>query len=285
MTAALQNPAHGRVEADRPVEREPRREPRLSLGSVLSCLIALFIIVPLTATLIAATSVNFSQGPWGGGITLDWFVVAWHQISPMLLRSFLVALLVVALNLLIVGPVAWWVPRLPNPIARILTTTANIPLAIPGIALSIALIGTFSGLRPSGILLVIGHLILTFPFTLSALTSTFADPTLRETEQTANSLGASWPRVISTITIPWANVSILQAITMVFAISFGEFNISFFINPPATPMAPFALFDAYSTQRLEIASAESCIFIACTIPVIALIMWARTRVSRTGKEK
>lgn len=265
-------------------EREIRREPRISIGSVLVAVMSLFIIVPIFATFIAATSVTFSRGPWAGGFTLDWLIVGWQQISPMLLRSFLVAVLVVILNLVIVGPLAWWAPRLPGWLARTLTAAANLPLAIPGIALSIGLIGTFAGLRPSGLLLVIGHLILTLPFTLAALMPTFSDPVLREAEQTANSLGASWGRVIATITVPWANVSILQAVTMVFAISFGEFNISFFINPPATPMAPFALFDAYSTQRLEIASAQSIIFILAAVPVIAAVMWARTRVSRKGKD-
>lgn len=268
-----------------PVERAIRTGLKINGNSLLVWGMSLFIIIPIVATFIAATSVTFSRGPWGGGITLDWFVLGWQQISPMLLRSFSVALLVVILNLIIVAPLAWWAPRLPRPLTRILTMAANLPLAIPGIALSIALIGTFAGLRPSGLLLVIGHLVLTLPFTLSALMPTFADPALREAEETANSLGASWSRVIATITIPWANVSILQAVTMVFAISFGEFNISFFINPPATPMAPFALFDAYSTQRLEIASAMSIIFILFAIPVIVAIMWARTRVSRKSRDK
>ncbi|AKK11223.1 ABC transporter permease [Corynebacterium uterequi] len=256
----------------------------LTVGRILSWIMLVFIVLPVLATLVAATSIDFSQGPWGKGITLDWFILGWMKIGPMILRSFLVAMLVVALNLLIVGPFAWYAPNLPGWLKNALTSAVNIPLAIPGIALSISLIGTFAGLRPSGVLLICGHLIFTMPFTMSALMPSLADTKLREAQEVARSLGASWYRVITTITIPWVNVSVLQAITMVFAISFGEFNISFFINPPATPMAPFALFDAYSTQRLEIASAMSCIFIAFTIPVLAAVVWARTRVSNRGND-
>lgn len=246
-------------------------------GRILLIITSLFIVVPVVATLVAATSVDFSQGPFGGGITLDWLHQGWQAIAPMILRSFLVALLVVALNLVIVFPLAWYGPNLPGWINRLLVNAVNMPLAVPGIALSIALIGSFSGLRPSGVLLVVGHLVLTMPFTLAALMPSLWNPVLREAESVARSLGSSWPRVITTITLPWVNVSIFQAVTLVFAISFGEFNISFFINPPATPMVPFALFDAYSTQRLEIASAQSIIFILCTLPVLGAIIWARGR--------
>lgn len=250
-----------------------------TLGRIILWCVAIFIIVPVVSTVIAAMSVDFSKGPFGGGITVDWLYLGWQAISPMIFRSFMVALLVVALNLLIVFPFAWYSPNLPGWMSRLLAQIVNIPLAIPGIALSIALIGTFSGLRPSGVLLVIGHLILTMPFTLSALLPSLQNPELREAEQVARSLGSSWWRVITTVTLPWVNVAIFQAVTMVFALSFGEFNISFFINPPATPMAPFALFDAYSTQRLELASAESVIFILFTLPVLAAVMWARGRVN------
>lgn len=238
-----------------------------------------FIIIPVVATGVAATSVDFSRGPFGDGFTFDWLYIGWQQISPMILRSFVIALIVVVLNLLIVLPLAWYAPRLPKWVNSTVTTMVNVPLAVPGIALSIALIGTFSGLRPSGILLVIGHLILTMPFSLAALAPSLQDQKLKEAESVARSLGASWPRVVRTITLPWANVAIFQTVTMAFALSFGEFNISFFINPPATPMAPFTLFDAYSTQQLEIASAQSVIFILFTIPVLWAIMWARLSAS------
>ena len=272
-------------DTDAPTERNSPTENPVTIGRIVTWLLAVFIIVPVFATFVAATSVDFSKGLWGGGFTLDWFVLGWNLLGSTLLRSLLVALLVVALNLLIVFPLAWWAPRLPDWVSKVLITLSNIPLAIPGIALSIALIGTFSGLRPSGILLVIGHLIFTLPFAMSALVPALADPLLREAEYTAHSLGASWLRVIFSITIPWTNVAILQAVTMIFAISFGEFNISFFINPPATPMAPFALFDAYSTRRLEVASAMSCLFIAFAIPVLVAIVAARTRSNSQAKDE
>jgi len=136
-------------------------------------------------------------------------------------------------------------------------------------------VGTYPLLRPSGLLLVLGHLVFTLPFTLAALVPALADDELRANEGVARSLGARSVRVLCTVTVPACLVAVTQAVTMVFALSFGEFNISFFINPPATPTAPFALFDAYSTQRLELASAQSMIFIAFVAPVLTAIVLAR----------
>lgn len=243
-------------------------------------LTCVFVAVPILATLVAATSVDFSRGPWGGGPTLDWFAYAWPPLAPVIGRSLAVAVLVVVLNLLVGGPLAWWVARHPSPLTRLTGHLVNVPLAVPGIALSVALVGAYPMLRPSGLLLVLGHLVFTLPFTLAALVPALADDELRTNESVARSLGAGPARVLGTLTVPSCAVALAQAVTMVFALSFGEFNISFFINPPATPTAPFALFDSYSTQRLELASAQSAIFIAFVAPVLTAIAWARRRAPR-----
>ncbi|MFE0266420.1 ABC transporter permease [Nocardiopsis alba] len=239
-----------------------------------------FVLIPILATLVAATSVDFSRGPWGGGVTLDWFAYAWPPLAPVIGRSLAVAAIVVALNLLLGGPLAWWVARHPSPLTRLTGYLVNVPLAVPGIALSVALVGTYPMLRPSGLLLVMGHLVFTLPFTLAALTPALADTELRTNESVARSLGAGPLRVLRTITVPACLVAVTQAVTMVFALSFGEFNVSFFINPPATSTAPFALFDSYSTQRLESASAQSAIFIAFVVPVLTAVVLARRRAPR-----
>ncbi|GAA0985611.1 MULTISPECIES: ABC transporter permease [Nocardiopsis] len=240
-----------------------------------------FVLIPILATLVVATSVDFSQGPWGGGFTLDWFAHAWPPLAPVIVRSLAVAALVVAVNLVLAGPLAWWVARHPSPLTRLTGYLVNVPLAVPGIALSVALVSAYAALRPSGLLLVMGHVVFTLPFTLAALVPALADEELRLHEGVARSLGAGSARVLATVTVPGCLTALTQAVTMVFALSFGEFNISFFVNPPATPTVPFALFDSYSTQRLEPASAQSIIFIAFVAPVLTAIVLARRRALRS----
>lgn len=257
----------------------------MKLRSTWTWILLVITIVPFLAILVAATSVDFSRGPFGGGFTLDWLAAGWALLGPSMLRSTGVGLVVLVANLVLGGTLAWWVSRSSSPLAGLAVQLAKVPLAVPGIAISIALIGTFAVLRPSGILLIAGHILFTLPFTLAALVPVLGSKPLLEAEQVARSLGASPARVIRTVTIPSAAVAISQASGMAFALSLGEFNVSFFINPPATPMAPFALFDAYQTRRLEIASAETILFTLCAALVIALIAWSRTAPHRKKADR
>ncbi len=239
-----------------------------------------FILLPILGTALAATSVDFSHGPWGGGATLDWLRYAWAPLAPAVARSMAVAALVVVLNLTLGGVIAWWIARTASPVTRVVGYLVNVPLAVPGIALSVALVGTFPALRPSGFLLVMAHVVLTLPFTLAALVPVLSDDGLKAAEEVAASLGARSVHVVRTITAPACALATAQAASMVFALSFGEFNISFFVNAPAAPTVPFALFDSYSTGRLELASAQTMIFIAFIIPVLMAIVSIQRRARR-----
>ena len=253
------------------------RGVRLAVGVA-----AAFVLLPVLASLVVATSVNSAQGPWGGGLTLSWLVRAGEQIGPMLGRSAGVALVVVVANLVVGGPLAMWVARSGSRLTRAVAHMTNLALAVPGIALSIGLITVYPQLRPSGLLLVAGHLLFTLPFTLATLVPVLGDDRLRDYEDVASSLGAPAWRVLTSVTVPVSTVALMQCVITTFALSFGEFNISFYINPPATPMAPFALFDAYSTQRLELASAETVLFMLCIVPVLLIVVLIH-RLSSTRK--
>lgn len=258
--------------------------PRMGSVRLTTIAIGAFIGLPIASTLVAATTANFAQGPWGGGFTVMWLQQGAAQIGPMLGRSLVVALLVTAADLVIGGGLAYWIARRDSLAGRLVRRLMDLPLAVPGIALSIGLITLYPALRPSGTLLVLGHILFTLPFALATLIPTLRDPDLIDQEQVATTLGGSRLRILRSLTAPTALVSSIQVMMMVFAISFGEFNISFFINPPATSMAPFGLFDAYSTQRIEIGSAETVIFLAVLVPVLCGFLVLR-RVLSPRKER
>ncbi|WP_167137810.1 ABC transporter permease [Diaminobutyricimonas sp. TR449] len=238
-------------------------------------LCVLFIIAPVVVSIIVAVSANSARGLFGDGVTDKWLGMAWEQMADTLGRSAAIAGAVVAANLALGGPMAMWLARSRSRWTRPVSFLAALPLAIPGIALSIGLITLYPDLRPSGALLFFGHLLLTLPFTLAALAPVFADEELQTSEDVAASLGSSGWRVLATVTVPMSATAIIQAMITAFALSFGEFNISFFVNLPAAPMAPFALFDAYSTQRLELASAKTLLFMACVVPPLLVAVAAR----------
>lgn len=251
------------------------------ISRVLLWLVGAFILTPIVATAVAATSVDFSRGPWGSGVTADWLAAAAIALAPVLGRSLVIAFLVVAVDLVLAVVLSWWLARHPSWLTHLVGYALNVPMAVPGIALSVALVSAYPALRPSGALLVAAHIVFTLPFAVAALKPVLAAPALRGDEEVAATLGASPTRIAATVTAPALALAAAQSASMIFALSFGEFNLSFFVNPPATPTVPFALFDAYSTQRLEYASAQTTIFIAVIAPILALIALARRASTRS----
>lgn len=254
----------------------PSRRPRRPLpGRLGIAAVTAFIALPLLLTVVTATSVDAAKGPWGGGVTGDWFRQGFAEIGPMLVRSLVVAVIVTIANLVVGGGLAFWIARRRTAATRIVRQLMNLPMAVPGIALSIGLVTLYPTLRPSGVLLACGHLLLTLPFTLAALVPALSDDELIDGERVAATLGAGPADVLLRLTAPTALIASIQTLMMVFAISFGEFNISFFVDPPAISMAPFALFDAFSTQRIEVSSAETALFLIVLVPVLGAFLVLR----------
>lgn len=239
----------------------PRRVESISLAVVLVA-----TLVPVVGTFVAATSVDFSRGPYGGGATLRWLREGWTSLAPALWTSVKVATLVLLLDLILILPLVWWFTRTGGRISRSVLRIVNVPLAVPGIALGLALISSYPQWRRDGVLLVAGHVLFTMPFVVAALVPVVGNPAIIELERVAATLGSGAIQRMFTITLPSMAPAVLSALTMAFALSLGEFNVSFFVVPPADQTAPFRLFDAYATQRLEIASAQTFLFILALLP-------------------
>ncbi|WP_225733532.1 ABC transporter permease [Pseudoclavibacter sp. CFCC 13611] len=256
---------------------------RTSWSDRLTVWLALaFTLIPIGACFVAATSVNFAQGPWGAGITFEWLAQAVSQLGPMLTRSLALAAVIAVANLVFGYGLSGWIARSGSWLSKLVGQVVNLPLAVPGIALGIALVTLYPKLRASGLLLACGHLVFTLPFTLATLIPALRDPAVQEAEIVARTLGARTLTRARTVTLPAIRIALGQAAITAFALSFGEFNISFFVNPPASTFAPFALFDAYATQRLEVASAETILFLLCLLPVLLVVVLLTRRQSSSA---
>ena len=60
---------------------------------------------------------------------------------------------------------------------------------------------------------------------------------------------------------------------LVFAVSWGEFNVSFLLNRGRPQTFPAVLYDTYTNQSIQISSAATTIFLAIVIPAVIAIQW------------
>jgi putative spermidine/putrescine transport system permease protein len=251
----------------------------------VTLLVAAFLIVPMVLSLMAGVTANYFQGLIRSGATLRWVGEVWDLYAGTIVLSLEIALATLVLTLFIGVPAAYVLNRHPSRFARAVEEIITLPLAIPGLAIALALLITYGGygdFRRSWLFILTGHVLYTLPFMVRAVMAVLAAIGARTLEEGAASLGAGpWQRFRHVI-LPNAAPGILAGALMVVTLSIGEFNLTWMLHTPLTKTLPVGLADSYASMRLEIASAYTLVFFVMIIPLLAgLQMFAS--VLATGK--
>jgi putative spermidine/putrescine transport system permease protein len=153
-----------------------------------------------------------------------------------------------------------------------------LPLAIPGLAIALALLLTYNGFsdfRRSWLFILTGHVVFTLPFMVRSVMAIFSAIDVKTLDESASSLGASPLRRFLDVIVPNARPGILAGSLMVVTLSLGEFNLTWMLHTPLTKTLPVGLADSYASMRLEVASAYTLVFFVMIIPLlIAMQMFA-----------
>jgi len=156
-------------------------------------------------------------------------------------------------------------------ISRMIEEIITLPLAIPGLAIALALLltyGGFSDFRRSWLFILVGHVIFTMPFMVRSVMAIFATLDIKTLDEGAASLGASPWRRFRDVIVPNAVPGILAGSLMVVTLSLGEFNLTWMLHTPLTKTLPIGLADSYASMRLEVASAYTLIFFIMIVPLL-----------------
>jgi spermidine/putrescine transport system permease protein len=218
-----------------------------------------YLAAPLVAAgLFAFNDSLFPMLPWQG-FTLDWF---FNDTEPKLgmfhdgrlLRgiyfSFWIGLGVSALSVFVGTCNAFLFERKSFPGKNILYVVMIVPLVIPGVILGISILVLASTvvngverswgyeldiLRPGLLLVVLGQ----FSF-ITTITSLVIAARLKkfdvQMEEAALNLGASRPRVLATVTLPFLRPALIAAALVAFLISFENFNTTLFLVGSDAPL-------------------------------------------------
>ncbi len=251
--------------------RPAPRDPVIAIGRAFAIGATLLCLLPIPLLLAVATSETWQQGLWAGGVTFRWLTASWTTVAPFAAYSLRLAFTTLLLNVLIGLPAAYALARRRFPGRQVVRALIGLPLAVPGIALALALILAYPTWRGDGWLLIAGHVLYTLPFFIGALVPALASPDLREREAVAATLGADPLRRMIFVTLPGIRAALLAAAIIVVTLSLGEFNVSFFLFVPTAKTLPIDLYAAYITGRLEIAAAATVWFILMVIPAAAVI--------------
>ncbi len=254
----------------------PWQSSRLSLLAWTLFQVSAYFVLALPSIVIIGTSFNSSSilsfPPHG--LTLAWYAkaLATPAFTDSFMLSVALAMLATVLSLLVGTPAAYALQRYRLPGLQSLQTMLLSPIVIPAVVLGIGLlmfcnlVGLGQGLAG----LLIGHFIITLPYVIRTLISSFSllDVVL---EEAAQSLRASrlvvWVRVI----LPNIVSGLLSAAIFAFVTSFGNVALSIFLVSSDTATLPVQLFLAVENSSDPTVAAVASVVIFITGGVILCI--------------
>ncbi len=270
---------------------------RFGLDKLVLVLVALYLIVPLAATLVFGLSD-------GSKFNLSFYgqVFSDGDFFKTLLLSLLLACLSTLLTVILITPTLYWLQlRLPQ--ARpLLEFLSLLPFAVPPIVLSLGylevygdshpLIDTLSlGLVPllsnppfnivnTPQLLVLAYVVVALPFSYRPIDNSLRALNTRVLAEAASSLGSGWWHTFLTVILPNIWPGVISAALLTFSTAMGEFTIAVLSGVYTFPvyLNQTGQNDAHKAASLTILS-----FIITLICVMAIILLVQGRSRKTGR--
>ena len=231
-----------------------------------------FLIVPVFMSVVAGLTNNYFVGV-KSGFTFRWVEQVWALYSDTIWLTLQIAIATTLINVVIGVPCAYVLAKSKSRWASIFDELLTLPIAIPGMAISLGLIlayGGFTDFRSSWMFILVGHVIFTLPFMVKSVLSILQSINFRVLEEGAASLGATfWQRFFDVI-VPNCKAGIVAGMLMTLTLSIGEFNLTWMLHTPLTKTLPVGLADSYASMRLEISSAYTLIFLCLILPLLVL---------------
>lgn len=239
-------------------------------------IVVAFLVFPVLFTAIVS---------FGGGIFIEFPPQSWslrwyenigkiHRVWPSVVNSFWIAATAATLACALGVAAALAIVRSPVPGKAWITAFLLSPVAIPTVAIGIALIQFFIliGISFTWASLAIGHLVLVIAYPMRTLVAslTLFNPSL---EEAARSLGANPWRTFLTVTLPQMKAGLISGWLFAFLISFDNYPISVFLVRGDLSTLPIELFN-YINQNLDPTPAA---FSTLYMLVVATIIVAAER--------
>ena len=160
------------------------------------------------------------------------------------------------------------------------------PLVVPVIILAVGLYYFYSFFRLNGTLtgLVLGHVVLTFPYALVVISASVEglDPAL---EQAARGLGASPLTAFGRVTLPLIAPGVAVAFLFAFLTSFDEVVLAVFITVPETTTLPRKMWEGIRFELNPTIAAVSTLLIVVSSSLMGIVaLLRRSQRARTGGE-
>jgi ABC-type spermidine/putrescine transport system permease subunit II len=244
-----------------------------------------FLFVPLAVVVLFSFQSTASLTFPFDGFSLRWYdkVLGSAEFRAAARNSFIVATAASVITLLMGTLTAYGLTRSTARVRTPLTIVFFLPVMLPGLFVGLALLVYFSQLKLalSLVTVLIAHCIFVFPFFLLIARAALdrIDPAL---EEAAADLGASRQMVFRRVTLPQVWPVLIGAAALVFALSFDEFIITFFVVGPDSTLPLYIWSGLRRNTDPSINTVSTLLLLATMVPcVIAYVLLMQERARET----
>ena len=251
--------------------------------SVIIIFFAIILVPPIIGILIKAPEMQsvFSQP------------ALMNQALGAISNSFIIGLIVAALDLLAGVPLAWLISRGKSRWLSILDTLADLPFVVPTAALGYSLLlfwslgggisSFFSGpvVSPGWLLVMLLHFTFSFPVVVRIMVGAMLDYKM-EYERASRTLGAPPLTASRTVTFPIIKPSLIAAFSLAFARSLSETGATFIVAGAVFMNGPVFLqnlSNEFKNGAIPLATYEGATVFASIILIgVSLALFALIRI-------
>ena len=236
---------------------------------------------PVALSVAAGVTRDYFIG-WRSVFTVQWIAQVWELYRGTVWLSLLIAGSCVAVTLVTGVPLAYALVRSGTRWARLIEETITLPVAIPGLAIALALIESYGAageFRRSWTFILVGARALHAAVHGALGRRGAGFDRSRGPRGERREPGRALRAALSRRRAAQCRAGILAGTSMVSTLSVGEFNLTWMLHTPLTATLPVGLADAYASMRLEIASAYTLVFFVMIVPVLIAMQLAARRMT------
>lgn len=253
---------------------------RLDIGRLVFLIGIIMVFIFLLAPIVIIAIVSLTNTEYvifpPEGLSLRWFIKALssRRFIDAYQASIGIALLTAVISIIIGTSVSFAIVRHRFRGKSVLNTLFLSPLMFPAIVLGIGLLqfGALTKVFSSIFLLVMGHLVITLPFTIRSVSAVLYrfDRTL---EEAAMDLGADETKTFLKVTVPLLMPGLINGFLFAFIVSFENITISLFLSGPVFKTVPVYIYDYIQLGSVDpTIAAISTIIIAMNLVVFGVLM-------------
>jgi putative spermidine/putrescine transport system permease protein len=185
----------------------------------------LYFLVPLYAT----AQFSFETGSHGLGTSSYLSVLQSQDFIHDFVFSLELAVGTVLLSSALMVPTVYWINLHIPQVRRVVEFISILPLVVPPVALAVGVAHFFSfvpTLLTNPIILVLAYVIITLPFSYRSLDAGMRAINFKVLTEAAQSLGASWWRIMLFVILPNIAASVLASSFLIVTIVMGEYTFA-----------------------------------------------------------